>query len=369
MAHPTLLELTTGVTPSSPYYLGDGITDLLPEALAAHRFDDLFLVCGEGVHHLLARPLARRLEAAGLPVTLLVVPEGEHHKSWEALTDLCERLVHAGATRQSIVLALGGGMVSNLTGLAAGLLYRGIRYVDIPTTLLGLTDGTLSNKQAVNGRGGKNQFGLYHPPLLVWADVAHLRTEPLAGHRSGLVEALKNGLVHDAAWFDRLAGQLTPDLRAVHDDLLETCHRIIRSKLAILATDPTERSRAVVLEYGHTVGHAAEFLCGDLPHGVAVGIGMCAAARVGVRLGITPPEVLARQEWVLGDRLGLPTRLPPRCTPERVLGVIRTDNKRRSSEETRLILLDAVGSVHTGPDGDVETPVPESVLKTVLQEG
>ncbi|MCN9244629.1 2-deoxy-scyllo-inosose synthase [Streptomyces sp. RY43-2] len=367
MARVPLIELTTGLRPASPYHLGDGITELLPDHLARHDFDDLFLVCGEGIRDLLAEPLARRLSDAHLPVTVLTVPESEGNKSWTRLTELCERLVHAGATKQSIILALGGGMVSNLTGLAAGLLYRGVRYVDIPTTLLSLTDGTLSNKQAINGRGGKNQFGLYHAPLFVWADVAHLRTERPVNHKSGLVEAVKNGLIDDSAWFDRLAAQLTPDLAAVHDDLLGVCRQIVESKLRILATDPSERERAVILEYGHTVGHATEFLCGDLPHGVAVGIGMCLAARVGIRLGITPPEVLEKQEWVLGERLGLPTRIPPNCTPDQILNVIRTDNKRRSSEETHLILLDAIGRVHDS-DGTFETPVPESVLKIVLQE-
>lgn len=363
-----LIEITTGVQPSSPLYLGDGTAQHLSARLLEHEFDDIFLVTGEGLRETVARPLVGQLSKDGLPVTVITVPEGEPNKSWSRLGDLCERLVHAGATKGSIILALGGGMVSNLVGLAAGLLFRGVRYVDIPTTLLGLTDGTLSNKQAVNGRSGKNQLGMYNAPLFVWADVSYLRSEPARQWKSGLVEAVKNGLIDDAAWYDRLAGLLTPDLAAIHEDLLGVCRSIIASKHRILASDPLERSRAVILEYGHTVGHAVEFLSDGIPHGEAVGIGMCVAARIGVRLGVTRPEVLDCQEWVLAERLGNPTRIPQGCTPDRILEVIRTDNKRYSSEETRFILLDQVGAVHRQADGSVETTVPESVLKSVLQE-
>ena len=367
MERAPIIEKTTGVQPSRPFYLGDGIAHLLADHIRPHEFDDIFLVTGEGVRSLVAERLARELFEADIPVTVLTVAEGEQNKSWSQLTDLCERLVHAGATKNSIVLALGGGMVSNLTGLAAGLLYRGVRYIDIPTTMLSLTDGTLSNKQAINGAYGKNQFGLYSAPLFVWADVAYLRSEPARQWKSGLVEALKNGLIDDASWFERLGDLLTPDLGLVRENLLEVCRDIIASKHRILASDPSERDRAVILEYGHTVGHAVEFLSAGIPHGEAVGIGMCAAARVGHQLGITPADVLERQEWVLGERLGNPTTIPAACAPDRIFEVIRTDNKRRSSEETQLILLDRVGTVHNST-GTYETPVPESVLKAVLQD-
>lgn len=361
-----LIEMTTGLGPSSPYYLGDGIGHLLAARVLAHEFDDVFLVCGERLRGTIAAGLARQLAEAGVATTLISVPEGEPNKNWERLGDLCEHLVQVGATKGSIILALGGGMVSNLVGLAAGLLYRGVRYVEIPTTLLNLTDGVLSNKQAVNGLEGKNQFGMYYPPLFVWADVSYLRSEPPRQWKSGLTEAIKNGLIDDAGWFHRLAGILTPDLGHVREDLLGVCRSVIASKHKILAADPTERGRAVILEYGHTVGHAVEFLCG-IPHGEAVGIGMCAAARIGAHLGITPSRVLDQQEWIIGERLGNATTIPADCAPDRILEVIRSDNKRHSCEEIRFILLDDIGAVHSSA-GSFETIVPESLLKSALQE-
>lgn len=368
MSSGTIVELSSGVSPSCPFYLGDTTTGQLPEYLARHEFDQIFLVTSDPLHHLFGERIVRTLTDAGIAVETLVVNEGEQAKDWSQLTGLCERLIAAGITKDSIVAALGGGMISNLAGLAAGLTYRGVRFVEIPTTMLNLTDGTLSNKQAVNGAAGKNQFGMYHAPLFIWADVAHLRSEPARQHRSAITEAVKNGMIHDAGWVARLEAVLTPGLEAVRDDLLGFCHDVVRSKLSILALDPGERHAGVVLEYGHTVGHAVEFLSrGGLLHGEAVGIGMCAAARVGIRLGVTEPEVLERQEHLLRDLLGSPVAVPGDLTADQIIEVILRDNKRRAGAAVRFVLVPSVGSVRC-VDGDYETPVPEPLLKSVLSD-
>jgi 3-dehydroquinate synthetase len=368
VARGTIIELSSGVTPSCPYYLGDGIAGQLPDYLQRHAFDEIYLVTSDRLHAWFGKELARTLSDAGIAVNLVTVREGESAKGWQQLTELCEGLVAAGVTKDSVVMALGGGVISNIAGLAAGLTYRGIRFVDIPTTMLNLTDGALSNKQAVNGSLGKNQFGMYHAPLFIWADVAYTRQEPIRQHRSAIAEAIKNGLVNDAAWFEHLDGLLTPDLAAVHEDLLGFCHDVVRSKLSILALDPGERHAGIMLEYGHTVGHAVEFLSnGRLLHGEAVGIGMCAAAKVGVRLGITDPEVLPRQEHILRERLGAPVALPEELTAEQVVEVILSDNKRRAGAAIRLVLVPGIGTVQCA-EGDYETPVAEPLLKSVLTE-
>ncbi|POX63058.1 3-dehydroquinate synthase [Streptomyces sp. Ru62] len=368
MARGSIIELSNGASPSCPYYLGDGIADQLPAYLHRHAFDEVYLVTSDRLHARFGKELARTLSDAGIAVNVLTVREGESAKGWQQLTDLCERLVAAGVTKDSLVMALGGGMIGNIVGLAAGLTYRGIRYVEVPTTMLNLTDGSLSNKQAVNGSLGKNQFGMYHAPLFIWADVAYTRQEPVRQHRSAITEAIKNGLVNDAAWFERLEELLTPDLAAVRDDLLGFCHDVVRSKLSILALDPGERHAGIMLEYGHTVGHAVEFLSnGKLLHGEAVGIGMCAAAKVGVRLGLCEPEVLHRQEHILKRRLGSVVALPEELTAEQIVEVILSDNKRRAGAAIRFVLVPRVGTVRC-VDGDYETPVAEPLLKSVLTE-
>ncbi|MFJ2744556.1 2-deoxy-scyllo-inosose synthase [Streptomyces sp. NPDC087440] len=368
MARGTIIELSSGVSPSCPYYLGDSVADQLPAYLRRHTFDEIYLVTSDRLHARFGGALARVLGDANIAVNVLTVREGEAAKGWQQLTELCERLVAAGVTKDSLVMAVGGGMISNLVGLAAGLTYRGVRYVEVPTTMLNLTDGSLSNKQAVNGSLGKNQFGMYYAPLFIWADVAYIRHEPVRQHRSAITEAIKNGLVNDATWFERLEKLLTPDLAAVQDDLLGFCHDVVSSKQSILALDPGERHAGIMLEYGHTVGHAVEFLsAGRLLHGEAVGIGMCAAAGVAVRLGLCDPEVLHRQEHILADRLGSVTGLPRELTAEQIVEVIRNDNKRRAGATIRFVLVPRIGTVRC-VDGDYETPVPEPLLKSVLTE-
>jgi 3-dehydroquinate synthase len=360
-------QMQSGCTPSRPYYLGDNIRELFPEYLRHYYFDEVYLVTSEQLNARFGRSLAQTLGEADIPVNVLTIKEGELSKTWDTLSDLCERLVLAGVTKDSIIVAMGGGVISNIVGLAAALIYRGLRYVEVPTTMLNLTDGTLSNKQAINGAGGKNQFGTYYAPIFIWADVSYVRHEPLRQLKSAVTEAVKNGLIDDAEWFAHLSTVLNPTLDYVYDDLAGFCRDVVQSKLSVLRRDSTERGECIILEYGHTVGHAVEFLAnGRLLHGEAVGIGMCAAARVGIRMGITPPEALFHHEQVL-RAMESPIEAPREFEAEQILGVIIADNKRRGGDDPRLILLDDVGTVHS-VDGDFETPVPQPLLKSVLAE-
>jgi 3-dehydroquinate synthetase len=136
------------------------------------------------------------------------VGSGDSCKRFASLEEVLEGLIAAGASKRSILIAFGGGAVGNLVGMAAALLFRGVRYVEIPTTMTGQTDSVLSNKQAINGRSGKNLFGTYHAPLFIWADTAYLASEPLASCRSGIVEGIKNGFIADPPFLDELEQML-----------------------------------------------------------------------------------------------------------------------------------------------------------------
>ncbi|MGH3900187.1 MAG: 2-deoxy-scyllo-inosose synthase [Pseudonocardiaceae bacterium] len=363
--HP-VLALDSFLAHGCPFLLGDGIEEQLPQRLRAVAFDTAFLVTSRDLLPLHGNRLHALLTDAGIRTVVITVDERMGIKSWRALTDLCERLVLAGVTRDSLLIAFGGGTVSNLVGLAAGLVYRGVRFIDVPTTATALTDSSLSNKQAINGAAGKNQFGLYHAPEFIWSDVAYLRSEPKTQLRGAIVEALKNGLINDSAWFDAFSNSLDPDLNAVRGDLLATVTAMVKSKLPILQDDPGERGSAVILEYGHTVGHAVEWASeGRLPHGEAVSIGMCAAAHLGLQLGITRAEVLERQEYVLGERLGAPTRIPADLALERLMDLIVSDNKRRAGNDVQFIFITTVGRPHA-PAGSYLTPVPRRAVLAAL---
>jgi len=355
------LRFETPLQIPSPYVLGEGLSRLLPAELHRLGFDRCFLVTSRKLFELCGRELLRQLRRDSVRATVLLVGDGEDQKSWRVLQRLSERLVHAGATRDSLLLALGGGVVGNLAGMAAGLLYRGIRFVEIPTTVMALTDSTLSNKQAVNGRRGKNLFGLYHAPCLIWGDVAFARSEPLRQQRSGVVEGIKNVFISQSG----PAGAESILHAWEHNDLPRLVRLLIESKLPILQADPSEKGPAVILEYGHTFGHALEFLAqGRLFHGEAVAIGICLAGELSHALGHLSSAVLADHYHLLGERLGAPTSFPDWLEPETLLLAMQSDNKR-TRQGLGYLLLKGYGEF-VNPAGDRQISVPaELVLETL----
>lgn len=357
------IRFDTPLTANSPFYLGVGIADRFAEHLTAHAFDRCFLVTSPKLFDAFGRELLSHLTDARVRCDALMVGEGEAHKGWDALSSLCEQLVSRGATKDSIVIAFGGGAVGNLVGLASALVFRGIRFVEVPTTVMAQTDSTLSNKQAINGQRGKNHFGVYHAPLFIWADAAYPRSEPARQQRAGVVEGIKNVLISRPATADA-----EPILEAWQSgDVPTLIHRLIQSKLPILRNDPTERASAVILEYGHTFGHSIEFLSrGSLFHGEAISIGMCLAARLSHRLGHMDERLLAEHERLLGQRLGAPVRLPETITPEALYEAMCADNKR-SGKGLNFLLLRACGQFVCDNDGEPMVRVERDVVMDVLR--
>jgi 3-dehydroquinate synthetase len=359
-------SLSTHLEHPSPIYFGHRIEHQFLSCLARHSFDRIFFCAEEHVFRLHGQRLydeARR----HFPCHLQFLAPGEQTKSFDALAELCESFVAGNISKRSVIVALGGGVVGNLVGLAAGLTFRGVRYVEVPTTMTGQTDSTLSNKQAINGRRGKNHFGLYHSPLFIWSDTAYLRTEPAESKRCGIVEGIKNGFIADASFLDYLEQELNPELDYSGEQLTELAYRIIESKLTILRRDPTEKHEAIVLEYGHTFGHALEWLSkGKLSHGGAVGIGMKLAARLGREMGLISQEVVERHDYLIDDRLGMTATIPATITPDVLLDAMIHDNKK-TSKDLRFVLLDRPGRCHN-PEGDFLVTVDPKLVRHVLSD-
>jgi 3-dehydroquinate synthetase len=205
---PGLIEdLQTCLACPSPLYLSRAIADQLLAVLADHDSDALFVFSEPQVFAQHGQALLDRLQERHR-CSLQLVGSGDSCKRFASLEEVLEGLIAAGASKRSILIAFGGGAVGNLVGMAAALLFRGVRYVEIPTTMTGQTDSVLSNKQAINGRSGKNLFGTYHAPLFIWADTAYLASEPLASCRSGIVEGIKNGFIADPPFLDELEQML-----------------------------------------------------------------------------------------------------------------------------------------------------------------
>jgi 3-dehydroquinate synthetase len=313
-----------------PYLLGGEA--LFLRAAADLRPDRWIVVTTDSppLHRLTAR--IADLLAPYAPVEQIAVADAEAAKSLDTVAAVCAAAMERGASRASVLVAVGGGTVGNIAGLCAALLFRGIRLVQVPTTLIGMSDVVLSLKQGVNLGGVKNGIGTYYRPELIWADPACLDTLPPREIQGAQAEIIKNALILAPAQIPVLFDLLRSDGRYGAAALRSFIELAIAAKAPVLRTDPRERRSALVLEYGHTVGHALEVLSGGtLSHGFGVAAGMRVAARVAVRLGLLDEEYVGLHDQLLaaaGLPLALPAELDRAATPDALAAQLLRDNKR-----------------------------------------
>lgn len=297
--------------------------------------------------HGYAPEVASSLREAGHDVHVTTVPPGEESKSLEQVARLCRELVCAGLDRGSTVLALGGGVVGDLAGFVAATLFRGIGFVNLPTTLLAQVDSSVGGKTGVNLPEGKNLVGTFSQPRLVVADVLTLQTLPTREFRSGLAEVVKHAMIADRDLFhtleesaDRILARDPPTLQAI---VARNCE----IKARVVETDEREAGVRAVLNFGHTVGHAVEAALGYgvVTHGEAVAYGMLVAAQLSVRRGLCPAEDAARLEKLLRRFALIPDARP---SPELLETYILRDKKRRDGV-LQFVLTPGVGSVTLAP--------------------
>jgi 3-dehydroquinate synthetase len=335
-----------------PVLLGTGadFDRVATEAMRALSPDRVFVVADAVVARLYADDVRRFAGLGAEPGVVVVAPAGERAKTLSVLGDVAEACLAGGATKRSLVLVFGGGATMNVGGLAAALLFRGLRLCYVPTTLMAQNDVVPSMKTAINLCDRKNNFGTFHAASLNVIDVRYLRTLPVSELRAGMGELVKNALVLGGDYFATAERMLDAQARGALDDarLVEIVEAGIRAKLAALAVDAQEARAGMIFEYGHTVGHALE-LCypvGVLPHGLAVCWGMRCCARVASRLGLLDSAEAARHDglidWLLPDALPAPL---PSVTD--VMFRVMRDGKRgragESAEECSCVLLAAVG--------------------------
>jgi len=316
------------------------------------------------VQPLHAAPLAGKLRDAGLTVAELSFPAGEASKVRDTKARLEDRLP-LGAGRDSVLVAVGGGVTGDLAGFVAATWYRGVPVVQVPTSLLAMADAALGGKTAVNLAGGKNLVGAFHQPWGLYADVSVLETLPEQTFVEGFAEIVKTAAIADAELFAWLESSVEP-LRARRADALEhALAACLRIKGRIVRRDEREAGRRAALNFGHTVAHALE-TAGDLQqtHGRAVAIGMCAEARLAHdATGLTMRQV-ARLETLI-RRFGLPTRLPAAVDVEALIEATRRDKKNRAGA-TRYALPRTLGRMPPGDQVTVE--IAPDRLRRVLGE-
>jgi 3-dehydroquinate synthase len=308
------------------------------------------LVTHPGLKAVYAAPLAQRLTERGLSVTTITVPAGERYKTLNTVARLYHEFVAAKVDRKSLVVALGGGVLGDLVGFAAATYLRGIRFVQVPTTLLAQVDASVGGKTGVDLPEGKNLVGSFHQPAAVLIDTRTLRTLPARELRAGLAEVIKYGIIYDDRFFIGTVAALPQLLRRDEAALTEVIARSCAIKAEVVAQDETEQGLRAILNYGHTVGHALEALTGyrRYKHGEAVAIGMVAAALIGEEIGVTPPD--ATHVMIEGLRAAqLPVVFPSDIDTAAILEAAQRD-KKTIAGRLRFVIARKIGEVFVTSD-------------------
>lgn len=293
------------------------------------------LISETNVMPLYGQRVQESLEAAGFRVSSFVFPAGEEHKLMSTVSEMYRALAEAGFTRTDLVVTLGGGVTGDMGGFAAATFLRGMDFLQVPTTLVSQADASVGGKTGVDLPFGKNLVGAFHQPIAVVTDPEALSTLPKRYFNDGLGEVVKHGCIADAALFEAL------ERGAALDDLEQVVGKSIAIKRDFVEADTRDTGRRMILNFGHTCGHALEKLnhFQGLSHGEAVGIGMLLACKAGEKLGVTAPGTGERLRRVL-ERYGLPTEAG--FTNQEIVEATALD-KKSDGDTLRLILIKEIG--------------------------
>ena len=345
-----------------PIHIGAGVLRDAGPLLAKRGVANAVVVTNSTVAAFWLAPLLESLAMAGIAAQTVQIPDGEAHKNWETLQAVVTRLLELRAERSTTLIALGGGVVGDITGFAAAIYQRGMPFVQVPTTLLAQVDSSVGGKTGINHPLGKNMVGAFHQPRAVLIDTDCLRTLPPRELAAGLAEVIKYGAIRDMGFLAWLEAQM--DALNAHDPraLAHAIHESCRIKAEIVGADEREHGDRALLNFGHTFGHAIENAMGygQWLHGEAVAAGMVVAADVSRRLHRVDAADVERLRTLVA-RAGLPTEAPA-LGFERWMALMGRD-KKVVAGTIRYILLDALGRATVTAD------VPDAVLRQVLRSG
>lgn len=334
----TTVPLSLGAN-SYEVVIGEGLLHALVSHVGALRPSRVVVVSDSNVAPLHAKPLCDALQAR-----LVVVPAGEGSKSLHGVAGLYDPLLQPrDLDRNALVVALGGGVVGDLAGFAAATVLRGIRCVQVPTTLLAMVDSSVGGKTAINHATGKNLIGAFHQPSGVFCDMGYLATLPQREYVSGLAEVIKTAAIGDSGLMELLESEVMSLLQSQPAAVARVVAACVRFKADVVAADERETTgRRAILNFGHTVGHALETLMPERwLHGEAVAIGMMSAVRLSQsRVGL-PEESAHRIERLL-RAFGLPESVPPEVEPDALGRTIQGD-KKRDGEHVNFVVLGELG--------------------------
>ncbi len=304
------------------------------------------------------------LKSAGFEVSTHTIPAGERYKTLNSIQKLYNTALENHLERSSTLVALGGGVIGDMTGFAAATWLRGINFVQVPTSLLAMVDAAIGGKTGVNHPQGKNLIGAFYQPRLVLIDPQVLKTLPAREFRAGMAEVIKYGVIWDGDLFAQLEQVKRLDsLRYVNEELLQTIlTRSCQAKAEVVGKDEKEAGLRAILNYGHTIGHAVESLTGYrlVNHGEAVAIGMVAAGAIARKLQMWNLDDAQRQNALI-KKAGLPTEIPSMLETEAIIEALKTDKKVKAGK-VRFVLPTQIGTVI------ISDQVSPDLLRQVLRE-
>ncbi|MCM5678581.1 3-dehydroquinate synthase [Schlegelella sp. S2-27] len=335
-----------------PIRIGSGLLSRPESYDAVPRGGVAVVVTNTSVAPLYASSVARAVSARHVRVLRVELPDGEEHKNWLTLNTIFDALLTNGCDRKTVLYALGGGVVGDMTGFAAACYMRGVPFVQVPTTLLAQVDSSVGGKTAINHPLGKNMIGAFYQPQLVVADLDVLDTLPERELSAGLAEVIKYGPIADAAFLawieDNLDALLARDKAALAHAVKRSCE----IKAWVVGQDERESGLRAILNFGHTFGHAIEagLGYGAWLHGEAVGCGMVMASELSAQLGLMPASFVDRMHRVI-ERAKLPVQGPATLSGDRYLELMRVDKKAEDGE-IRFVVIESLGQAGMRPASD-----------------
>ena len=347
---------------SYPIYIGSDLIDRPELFEACSKASSIYIVTNTTVAPLYAERLSKTLATFGKSVRTITLPDGESFKDWKNLQTIFDELLKHGADRQTVLVALGGGVIGDMTGFAAASFMRGIRFIQVPTTLLSQVDSSVGGKTGINHPLGKNMIGAFHQPVAVVADLNTLKTLPPRELSAGLAEVIKHGAIADASFLDWIEAN-TNALLACHIEAMS--HAVLRSceiKSAVVSADEREGGVRATLNFGHTFGHAIEagMGYGEWLHGEAVACGMVMGAKLSCLLQkITQADVDRLTRIIHAMHLPITA---PKFGAERYIELMQVDKKAEGGQ-IRYVLLEQIGKAY------ISTAPHEAVLETLLATG
>ncbi len=342
--------------------IGRGCLRYLSIRVKAFRPSNVAIVSNTTVFPLYRDALLRSFDEYGIVPEVFLIPDGEEYKDLERASHLYGELLKARFTRDSLLIAFGGGVVGDIAGFVASTYMRGIPYIQVPTTLLAQVDSSVGGKTGVNHPLGKNMIGTFYQPSLVLMDIDTLKTLPPEELKAGIAEVIKYGVIADAGLF-RALENYPDDILSVGDSLFAVVKRSCEIKADVVSQDERESGLRAILNFGHTVGHAVETVTGyrRFLHGEAISIGMHYAAKLATRLGMLESRDAGRIRKVI-ERYGLPAEIPSDINVSDLVSAMEIDKKVQAGR-LRFVLPGAIGTVRIVEDVDRE------IIREVLESG